>query len=604
MIRPPAPTSRLEWIALAAIALVAAGLRSRSLDFGLPAVYNPDEIAILSRSLAFATGDLNPRNFLYPTFFFYALFGWIGLSFVWRWLTGSVASTSAFQTEFFTDPSAIYLAGRTLGVVCGVAGVVAVWALGRRLLGPRGGLVAALFLAVMPVAVIDAHYIKHDVPVTLAVVVAHLAMTRLFTAPAPGPRLTASGSTAAPGRGALLAAGAACGVAFSTHYYTIFLALPLGLAAWWSAQGRPRADLVRAFIGAGVSAAVVFFALSPFLLVEPATAWRDIVANRQIVVDRSGAGSGRLFASAGEYAVMLWRDGARPPIVALAVVGWLAWRRRQPGIALWTLIFPVAFLLFITNTVAAARYLNPVLPFVALWAAAGVLALAERLRTREALATALVALLASASAARASWHVGTFFGQDDTRTLAQRFIEAHVPDGASVLVQPYSVQLAQSRASLEEALRSTIGDPSRASTKFALRLALDPWPSPAYRTIYLGDGGLDVDKIYVSYEAFSEGTLDALRRLDIDYVVLKRYDDPLTRRVADALEREADRFAIFSPFKDDAARGHLRTIEPYLHNTHTPIHPALERPGPMMEIWKVRPPQGEEAGAPAPSSGG
>lgn len=572
------PVSRAEWLALAALGGLAAVLRARGLDFGLPAVHNPDEIAILSRALAFATGDLNPHNFLYPTFFFYVLFAWIGGHFVWRRVTGSVESALAYETEYFTDPSSIYLAGRSLGVVCGVLGVVATWALARRLLGPRAGLVAAAFLAVAPVAVVDAHYIKHDVPVTLAIVVAHLVMTRLLARRATKPRVSL----------AVLAAGAACGVAFSTHYYTVFLALPLGLAVWWHAQAQGVATAARALVAAALAAAVVFFLLSPFLLVEPATAWRDIVANRQIVVDRAGAGSGRLFASAADYAVMLWRDGVRPPVLALALVGLIALWQRQPGLALWTLAFPVAFLLFISNTVAATRYLNPVLPFVVLWAAAGAVAVAERARSRRGLVLAIIAIVASISAVRASWHVGTFFGQDDTRTIAQRFIESHVPPGSSVLVQPYSVQLVQSKASLEEALRSTIGDPRLASTKFARRLALDPWPAPAYRTIYLGDGGLDADKIYVSYEAFGDGTLGALRRLAIDYVVLKRYDDPLTERVASALGREADRLAVFSPFEDDAARGHLRTVEPYLHNTHTSIHPALERPGPVMEIWRVK----------------
>ena len=32
----------------------------------------------MSRALGFAKGDLNPHNFLYPTFYFYVLFGWIG----------------------------------------------------------------------------------------------------------------------------------------------------------------------------------------------------------------------------------------------------------------------------------------------------------------------------------------------------------------------------------------------------------------------------------------------------------------------------------------------------------------------------------------------
>ena len=47
------------WLFIGALAL---GLRLYGLEFGLPAVYNPDEVAIMSRTLAFAKGDLNPHN--------------------------------------------------------------------------------------------------------------------------------------------------------------------------------------------------------------------------------------------------------------------------------------------------------------------------------------------------------------------------------------------------------------------------------------------------------------------------------------------------------------------------------------------------------------
>ena len=141
------------------------------LAFGLPAVYNPDEIAIMSRALAFAKGDLNPHNFLYPTFYFYVLFAWVGASFVVTWLLGMVPSLAAFQAQFFTDPTDIYLAGRLLGVTCGVATVLLTYALGARLAGAGAGRA--------PVSpprsssrcrrphVRDSHYVKHDVPVTL-----------------------------------------------------------------------------------------------------------------------------------------------------------------------------------------------------------------------------------------------------------------------------------------------------------------------------------------------------------------------------------------------------------------------------------------------------
>ena len=171
-------------IALAAIGVIAAALRLLGITFGLPAVYNPDEIAIMSRALAFAKGDLNPHNFLYPTFYFYVLFAWVGASFVVTWLLGIVPSLAAFQAQFFTDPTNIYLAGRLLGVTCGVATVLLTYALGARLAGAHAGraagLAAALFLAVSPTNVRDSHYVKHDVPVTLTVVIAQLAILRLL----------------------------------------------------------------------------------------------------------------------------------------------------------------------------------------------------------------------------------------------------------------------------------------------------------------------------------------------------------------------------------------------------------------------------------------
>ena len=185
------------------------------------------------------------------------------------------------------------------------------------------------------------------------------------------------------------------------------------------------------------------------------------------------------------------------------------------------------------------------------------------------------------------------FGQEsrtDTRTLAQRWIEANVAPGSTILVQPYSVALTQSREGLVEALTATLGDPGRASTKFALRLGLDPYPAPAYRTIYLGDGGLDADKLYVSPRAFTDGVgLEPLTRLGVQYVVLKRYNTedlavvPLRARLTAA----ATRVAVVSPYRAEASDADRAHVAPFLHNTDTPWHPALDRPGPGLEIWKL-----------------
>jgi hypothetical protein len=616
----PRPRRTAEWLGLAAILATATWLRAHGLSFGLPAVYNPDEISIMSRALGFATGDFNPHNFLYPTFFFYVLFAWIGGYFVLARLAGATASAQAFQTEFFVDPTNIYLAGRWLGVVCGILAVVAVWRLGTFLFGRATGVLAAAFLAVSPIAVRDAHYVKHDVPVTLAILVAFIAIVRIWPGPS-GPTWPTA-AAAPPSRASILLAGAACGVAFSTHYYSIFMILPLVWAIWIACRDRGPGLVVRGITEAGVAATAVFFLLSPFILVEPATAWRDIVANRQIVVDRTGAAEGALFANAGAYAVMWWREAVGWPLLVLGVAGLVALVGRSWPLAVLLLAFAIPFMLFISNTVAATRYLNPLIPLATLLAGYAVAraggwargpgkgrrpgAAADEVGATHGSSThgaphtpsarfrgwgaAGLAALAMLPGAHLSWQTGRFFSQTDTRTLAQQFIEAHVPPGATVLVQPYSVQLQQSREGLEEALTFTIGDPARASTKFALRLALDPYPAPAYRTLFLGDGGLDADKIYIGYALFAGGSAEALRQYGVDYVVLKQYNlpDPGTEPVLQALERTGRRIARFTPYRPDVEPTTRQRVAPFLHNTATPLDAALARPGPVMEVWELR----------------
>lgn len=563
--------------ALVAVLALAAALRVMGLGFGLPAVYNPDEVAIMSRALAFAKGDLNPHNFLYPTFYFYVLFGWIGGYFAAGRLIGAIPSLAAFQTQFFVDPTNVFLAGRALSVVCGVASVAVTAAVARRVYGRAAALPAACFLAVAPFAVRDAHYVKHDVPATLAVLLACWAFTRVPSAEAGRARLWR-----------VVTAGAACGAAFSTHYYTIFLALPLAVSVAGSSRGWRGA--LRDLAAACAAAAAVFFLLSPFLLVEFRTAIADVAANRGIVVDRAVAGQQGLFASAGAYARMLARDAMGWPVFLLALAGvpilWLRDRRQ----AVLLLLFPVSFLAFVSNTVPATRYLNPVLPFAAIFAAVAVAAIAARFGRWRPAAALVLTLAAAAPGCRDSLHTGWFFRQTDTRTLALRYIESRLPPGTSVALQPNSVPLVQSRDSLVEALRTKLGDERRASTKFALRLSLAPYPSPAYRTILIGNGGLDADKIYVTYAELGRAAgLERLRQLGVTYVVLTRYNtpDPDTVPFLQALAAEARLVAAFSPFRAGVDAGTVATTQPFLHNSAARTAHALERPGPRLELWQV-----------------
>jgi hypothetical protein len=555
----------LPWIAILAIAI---GLRVYGLRYGLPAVYNPDEVAIMSRALAFAKRDLNPHNFVYPSFYFYLLFAWEGLTMAAAVAAREVQSLAAFQREFFLDPTRVFVAGRVLTAILGTATVLATGALTSRVAGPTAGLVAALVLAVSPLHVLNSHYVKHDVPVTLLIVLACLAYEELWHEP----RIDRDSTKW------VIIAGAVTGLAFSTHYYTIFLAVPLA----WSAA-RPAystRDAMRRIAIAGIVSGIVFFLGSPFILAEPAIALRDMQANRRIVLDRA-AGELGYVASASRYVILLLRDAVGIPAAVLALVGLGYGLRRQPITTLRLVAFPMLFLLFVFSTYPASRYLVPLTPFLALFAGVAVAEWGKRGSALRPLAIAAVVICAGVAALECV-RTDRFIRQADTRTLAREFIEREVPPGSTILTQPYSVPLEPTAASIREALAVS---GKEMPTKTKLQIERVPYPAPAFRLIYLGYG-LDADKLYFPLAQLQSPDLrSVLDGEHVAFVVLKRYntDAPATLPLMDVLVRQGRRIAVFAPYRGNAAGA----VEPFLHNTDARITAALERPGPTVEIWQL-----------------
>jgi len=542
-----------------------------------------DEKPILDRALALAKGDPNPHNFLYPTLYFYALFLWEALYLVVGRALGWFDSVAAFRNAYFVDGSGHILAARLLTVVCGTATVLAVYWFGHRLFGRAVGLAAAAFLALAPIAVRDAHYVKLDVPVTLFAVLAHVGLAAI-----------AVDASRARTRRAWIVAGMFAGLAISTQYYAAFLAVPF--AALALAEARQSGEwlrFARLLLWAGLATVCAFVATSPFFALEPGTVVRDFRELREVDIDR--AMSVAVFSSAPAYARILATGAVGFPVAALSVVGVVLacasnWRR---GLVLCS--FTLAFLAFVSNTFPASRYLNVVIPCVAVaagYAASRIAALAPR---RFAPVMAAICVVAATPACADSLRWDRFFGQDDTRTLARAFIEREVRSGSTIAMQPYSAPIRQSRDGLIEALRAKLGDESRAPLKYRLQLAASPYPAPAFRILYLGESGktlgppADVDKIYLPLRRFvGNAGLEPLREADVDYVVLTFYGfvPPALRPLADALHREGRLMARFTPYASgiDPASA---PVPPFRHNGNTWIHPLLERPGPLLEIWRI-----------------
>jgi len=570
-------------VALAAICALGLGVRLTAIDFGFPGLYHPDEIPILNVALGFATLDLNPHRFLYPTLYYYALFAWEALYFAIARIAGVYPSVGAFQRDFFADPTRLVLVGRTLTTVFGVATLIAAYRFGSRLYDRATGIGAALLLAVAPFAVRDAHYVKHDVPATFFMVATMAALATIVVDPA-----------AASRRRSWLVTGALSGLAMSTHWYAIAIVVPIIVAALIDVgrSGRWQTSF-GLLVWAGVASVAGFFAASPFMLVE----WRVVVDNllalKRIDIDRAVAGAGPV-SSLLAYVAMFQHPAMGWSSVVLGVCGlagaiWSDWRR---GIVLASL--PVAFFLFLTSTVPVARYTNPMLPSIAVAASWVIARLAGRLAKGASPAWAAMLLVAAVPGTWETLRLDAFFAQTDTRSQGLAFVEREIADGATILIQPYSVSPRVSREGLREALTRNLGSGPITSTKFNGMLA-EPVRPPAYRLIYLGDHtdtGGDPDKIFISTRAFaSDVGLRPLREMGVEYVILKgpSQADRTLPALEAALGREARLLATFSPFRQDADAERRAAVVPFEHNWAAGIDPALDRPGPTIRIWRINP---------------
>jgi len=493
------------WLAPTFLALLALGLCLWNNGYGLPDTFGPDEPKMVNHALAFGLGDLNPHYFVYPALQMYLLFGVYGALFVVLLLTGAVGSVQDYTLLFLTDPTIFYKAGRAVTALFGAGSVLLVAALGPRVFGSRAtGLLAALALAVHPVAVLHGHAITADVPVTFFVLLSLVFSARLVADPTP--RLHAL-------------AGAAAGLATATKYSGLIAVLPLVVAHHLGMRGVGRLLLPRRLLLAFAALVLAFCLTSPYSVIE----WPRTLEGMRFILDVKREGQFGVARGSSWAPYLSWLFVASP--LALASLGGLVyalWRRTRADVLTLALILP--YLLTIGGSQSrSSRYLVPLVPLLLLlaarWAVETWSAASSRL-ARSAVATAagvalLVALGQSVALARE-------LGLPDTRTAARRWIEAHIPAGSTVAVEwggDDTVRLRPDARRLEEKRRryekgeETGSHNSAEQMASALRLLEQVDDGrPGYRIVVMGD---DVNNVLQARNQ----TLEELRALGVEYVV-------------------------------------------------------------------------------------
>lgn len=435
--RPSAAAFTLAGILAAALVLRLWGIRH-----GLPVVYNLDEYAhFVVTAVEMFGGGYNPHYFQNPPAYTYLLhvlfaFGYGGIV-----PTGAGATVKAL---FAGDPTELYTIARATSALMGVGAAWVMYFTGKRLYCAGVGLLTAAFLSFTFLPVHYSHFALNDVPTLLPLAVGFLGLAGI----AQNGRLTD-----------YAIAGAGLGFATATKYTAA--ALAVSIAAAWAIRAVEhrrsgdraaiRRELRYALASAAIAAAA-FVLANPFSVLD-ADAFIGGVRRQQ----RLSAGVAKLGTddvTGWQYYLwtLTWGWGWIP--LALSAGGAALalkrdWRKALP----WVLFALVVWLFMGKQERFYARWLMPVYPVLAVFAAYAVLESAKGLasivgsrgeKAKPTMAATFSAqtvfAIAIAGVALASplihiVHNDAVLTRADTRDQAKAWLLEHVGEGARIAIE-------------------------------------------------------------------------------------------------------------------------------------------------------------------------
>lgn len=575
---------RLLSALLVGILVVGGLLRFAGLSFRLPAVHHPDEEAILHQALRFGTavmhGQLGGKLNLHGL----VLLGSCLAFFVTLRLTGRVSSLSAFESYFFAHGGQFLLLGRSLSALTGTATIWATYRLGREVFDRRLGLLAAGLVAISPVAVTEAHYLKLDTSVCFLIVVALGEVVRQLRAPT---------------RSGWWRLGLTTGLACAAHVNgAVLLVLPL-LVFWYQRRERG-ARLTAPGLGACYAIALGCFLVLTFRLFGLFGVAASGPAEKQhlealVVILTSQASVvatiGRSLFAYG-WLILPRLLGAALLLAALGGVVLMASGREPSGqkrrLAKPILIFGgLYFLILMPFAVRAERYALPLIPVEALAAAVALRFVAGRAAVVGPALLVLASLQPAYAAARTAYE---FKFVPDTRDLARRWVESNIPGGTRIAIEAFhrlptfTLQVDEDRQESQYKLDRTLALNVGTGKVRSYKLGLPVYPSPNYPVFDLtGD-----EIMFPDYE--NPYDLAALRRQGVRYVILSSeieslFDPPSVRVkkaqvVADILETGTRIGEMRRKFVDELHRS-SKVVTAF-----GPAHPWRLR-GPILSVYSL-----------------
>ncbi|MFQ5751472.1 MAG: ArnT family glycosyltransferase [bacterium] len=399
------------------ILLAAFILRLSGIGYGLPALYNSDEPFNVVNALSYgAKKSLEPSYFVYPSLYSYFLFAIFGLYFVAGKMLGVFVNAVDFGVSYFLNPTGLFFAGRLASVLLGVATVWLVFKIGQRFFSNKIGLFASAILTFSFIHADLSHWILLEPAVGFLTA---LALYFIF-------RFSEDHTLKMN-----ILAGFVSGLAISTKYNAGFIFVPLLISIILIYKKQ----ISRLFLQVSLSISALllgFFLGTPYWVLSFSKYWAEV----KYTLTHVGVGMvGHL--SSLPFVWPLWQLLYRDWSIGLLLVAgfiYVVFQREKKQLLLVS--FVLATVLFVGAWQrTGVHYLLPIFPALAILAAIFCNDMIEQIPGKS-YRVGVVVLLFIAPLLKIGLH-DIRLTQQDSRTFAQKWIEANISEGSVIGYENY-----------------------------------------------------------------------------------------------------------------------------------------------------------------------
>ncbi len=554
-------------VLLGGILLLALGLRGWGVSFGLPHLYHADEPIIINQAMAYGAGSLKPVYLKIPQLISQLVFLCYGGFFVILRILGVVPSPDAFGQLFLKDPTAFYLIARIIfGVLLGAFSVYLLYKLGKRLRSGNHGLIAGFLLATAFLHVRDSHFIYMDIPLLCVLIAGFFCIEDVRV------------------RGwkrDYLRFGFFAGMAAAVKYNGIFIVVPF-LAAH---AGRiVRGGLRKIISGMPLLILAGVMTLVTFALLNPGS-W---IFAPDFFSDTSKMSEFQGFIGWTHHLFYSLTGAVGVPLLLAAALG-MALSLRAGGAPLRPMLVFVSIYYFVLCVYSQEhdRYVLPLIPFLCLFAAEGLLFLSGSGPRKNVLLGIFLTLSVLPSLSK-DIMCDRLLARTDIRTVALNWVEKNVPAGRKIALDvPFFMpRLKPTVAQLLEKEQQILPAGRKADLKRIqwMKASALQDTAPRYELFFMNDdlaGGFLFSQPRIPY------SVDALRALGIRTVIIAKVNKNQHPDFYAELGRKARRIARFSPYKNNSREWPVSAVPltgaPFLWTDLA----SRERNGHVIEIFEL-----------------